>query len=200
MSFVPSSVGLLGVFNTSPNGAGASAWMSAAAPAIDAAGNLYIPTGNGSNNGTTDFSESMLKLAPTTLTRTDFFTASNFNNLDNTDLDFNPSGPVLLPGTNFVTTGAKEGKVYLVDTGNLGHFAAGDTEIQQVLQAVDPTIRGTGTHHIHNASPVWNSPQGLNLYFWAENAFLHGYRFDQVAQLCKVPAFTDAPALPPAVM
>src|SRR5260370_27830300 len=191
MSFVPSSVGLLGVFNTSPNGAGASAWMSAAAPAIDAAGNLYIPTGNGSNNGTTDFSESMLKLAPTTLTLTDFFTASNFNNLDNTDLDFNPSGPVLLPGTNFVTTGAKEGKVYLVDTGNLGHFAAGDTEIQQVLQAVDPTTRGTGTHHIHNASPVWNSPQVLNLYAGVASDFLHGYSMYPHARMFQVPSFSD---------
>ena len=200
MSFDPTSLARLGVFNTTPNGVGASAWMSGAAPAIDAAGNLYITTGNGSNNGTTDFSESMLKLAPTTLTLTDFFTASNFNNLDNTDLDFNPSGPVLLPGTNFVTTGAKEGKVYLVDTGNLGHFAAGDTEIQQVLQAVDPTIRGTGTHHIHNASPVWNSPQGLNLYVWGENDFLHGYRFDPVAKMFQVPSFSDGGVLAPAGM
>ncbi len=200
MSFDATTLARLGVFNTTPNGRGASAWMSGAAPAIDAGGNVYITTGNGSNNGTTDFSESLLKLAPTTLTLQDFFTASNFNNLDNTDLDFNPSGPVMLPGTNFVTTGAKEGKIYLVDTGNLGHFAPGDTEIQQVLQAVDPTIRGTGTHHIHNASPVWNSPEGLNLYVWGENDFLHGYRFDPVAKTFQVPSFDNGGVLAPAGM
>jgi len=63
MSFDPTSLARLGVFNTTPNGAGASAWMSGAAPAIDAAGNLYISTGNGSNNRTTHFSVPTLRLA-----------------------------------------------------------------------------------------------------------------------------------------
>src|SRR5581483_572826 len=172
MSFDATSLARIAAFNTTPNAGGAAVWMSGAAPAIDAAGNLYVTTGNGTdNNGVTDFTESLLKLAPNTLTLQDFFTASNFNSLDNADLDFNPSGPVMLPGTNFVTTGAKEGKLYLVHTNNLGHLAAGDTQIQQVVQAVDLTVRGTGTHHIHNASPVWSSPEGLNVYVWGENDF-----------------------------
>jgi hypothetical protein len=200
MSFDPTSLTRLGAFTTTPNGSGASAWMSGAAPAVDAAGSIYITTGNGSNNASTDFSESMLKLAPTTLTLQDWFTATNFNNLDNTDLDFNPSGPVMLPGTNFVTTGAKEGKIYVVDTGNLGHIAPGDTQIQQVFQAVDPTPRGTGTHHIHNASPVWNSPEGLNLYVWGENDFLHGFRWDPVGKQFMQPAFSSGGVLAPAGM
>jgi hypothetical protein len=198
MSFDPTTLTRLGAFNTSPNAGGAAVWMSGAAPAFDAAGNVYVTTGNGTNNdGATDFTESLLKLAPTTLALQDWFTASNFQNLDNADTDFNPSGPVMLPGTNFVTSGAKEGKVYLVDTNNLGHFAAGDTQIQQVLQAVDLTARGTGTHHIHNASPAWQSPAGTNLYVWGENDFLHGYRFDPVSQKFLTPSFADGLVLAP---
>ena len=201
MSFDPTTLARIAAFNTTPNAGGAAVWMSGAAPAVDAAGNVYVTTGNGTdNNGTTDFTESLLKLAPGTLALKDFFTASNFNSLDNADLDFNPSGPVMLPGTNFVTTGAKEGKLYLVDTNNLGHLAAGDTQIQQVVQAVDLTVRGTGTHHIHNASPVWNSPQGLNVYVWGENDFLHAFRFDPPTQKFLVPAFANGLVLAPAGM
>jgi hypothetical protein len=54
----------VGVFNTSPGGEGASIWQSGQAPAVDEKGNIYFVTGNRNWNGTTQFSESFIKLDP----------------------------------------------------------------------------------------------------------------------------------------
>src|SRR5262249_44371831 len=44
MGFDPSTLALVSVFNASPNGRESGIWMSGAAPAVDAAGNLYLIT------------------------------------------------------------------------------------------------------------------------------------------------------------
>lgn len=184
-----------GVFNSTPNGARGGIWMSGAAPAFDAAGNLYVSTGNGSFDGTTQFGESLIKMTPApSFSSVDFFTPSTYQTLENNDWDFGSQGPVLLPGTNKAVIGGKEGKMYIVDTTNLGHRAAGDTQIPQVITVSDLSPRpGMGfTHHMHNASPVWQSPQGLNVYVWPENDYLHGFRFDTATQKFTVDPVTNA--------
>jgi hypothetical protein len=52
-------------YNVTPGGNQAGIWMSDQAPPSDAAGNIYLTTGNGSFNGTTTFGESFLKLTNT---------------------------------------------------------------------------------------------------------------------------------------
>ena len=63
----------IGVFCTTPNGRGplfngnniegwGGIWMSGEGPSADAAGNVYVATGNGTYNGTTDYSDGVLKL------------------------------------------------------------------------------------------------------------------------------------------
>jgi hypothetical protein len=84
--------------------------MSGMAPAFDSSGNLYFSTGNGTfdgNNSSSNFGESLLKLAPRTLSRLDFFTPSNFATLNNGDTDFGSGGPLFLPGTNVIATAGK---------------------------------------------------------------------------------------------
>ena len=55
--------------------------MSDQAPPSDAAGNIYLTTGNGSFNGSTQFGESFLKLTNTgaALSRVDWFTPFDWN-------------------------------------------------------------------------------------------------------------------------
>ena len=69
------------VYNDTPNGYNGGIWMSAAAPAADDSGNIYLATGNGSVGVTNDpanlinRSESALKFAPSgnTLDNKQFF-------------------------------------------------------------------------------------------------------------------------------
>jgi len=105
------------------------------APAADAAGNIYVMTGNGTFDGTANLGQSMIKLNGN-LAVQDYATPSNWSSLNAGDTDFGSGGPVLLP-THFAVDMGKDGNMYLADVnrmGHVGHFAqvfpaqsAGDT-------------------------------------------------------------------------
>ncbi len=189
MTYDPVSLSQLGTFNTTPNGTEAGIWMSGSAPAFDATGNLYFSTGNGSFDGSSNFGESLLKLAPQTLNRLDFFTPGNWNTLNIGDTDFGSGGALFLPGTNVVVAGGKEGKIFVLNSSNLGGVVMGDTQILQSFQAVDPTIVSGQSHHIHNGAVAWGGPQGINLYISGENDDVRAYRFNTSTQTFATPAF-----------
>ncbi|HKQ78003.1 MAG TPA: hypothetical protein VJ810_30175, partial [Blastocatellia bacterium] len=152
IAYDASTLQQVGNFNTTPGGTRGGIWMAGGAPAFDGNGNIYAPTGNGDWNGSANFGETLLKLAPRTLNLLDWFTPSNWMSLNNGDLDLGSSGPVFLPGTNlFVIGGKGGGKGYLIDSNNLGHLVNGDTQIRQVFQAVELTNRTGVTYHIHNS-------------------------------------------------
>jgi hypothetical protein len=196
MAYDTASLSQLGTFNTTPSGIEAGIWMSGFAPAFDASGNLYFSTGNGTFDGTNNFGESLLKLAPQTLSRLDFFTPSNWNTLNGGDTDFGSGGVILLPGTNVAVTGGKEGKIFALDISNLGGVATGDTQILQSFLAVDPTVVTNNSHHIHNGLVVWKSPQGINLYVSGEDDFVRAYRFNSSAQIFGTPSFATGSFVP----
>lgn len=197
MAYDATSLAQLAVFNDTPNGTEAGIWMAGAGPVFDSAGNIYYALGNGTFDGATNYGESMIKLSPNSLALTDYFTPSDYGTLNSGDLDFGSSGPSMLPGTSLLVSGGKEGKLYLLNTANLGHEVSGDVQIPQVFQAVDTTVRPSATHHIHNASPVWNSPEGLNVYVWGENDFLHAYQFNTTTQTLNTTALANGSVLPP---
>ena len=197
MSYDATTLRQLGVFNTTPNNRESGIWMSGAGPAFDSAGNLYVTTGNGSYNGTTEFGEALLKLQKRTLHPLDFFAPSNYNTLNEFDLDFGTQGVTVLPGTDLLVTGGKEGKVYLVDSSAMGGSAAADLQLPHVMQAIDATVRPHQSHHLHNSIPTWKGPDGVNIYAWGENDFLRAYRFDPASKKFQHPAFASADVLPP---
>lgn len=137
-----------GVWNVTPNGAPGGnlieggIWMSGAAPAVDGAGNIYLATGNGYQNGTTDFGDSVVKLGPPVNGRfpvLDYFTPFNeggSNTLGDTDLG--SGGVLLLPtttnGSQFLTQAGKAQTIHILDQNNLGKLCsncASDTQIPQ---------------------------------------------------------------------
>jgi outer membrane protein assembly factor BamB len=197
LSYDATTLAQVAAFNSSPDGNMGGIWMSGAGPAFDKAGNIYFATGNGTSDGTRGFGESLLKVEPKSLRVLDYFTPSNFNTLNDFDLDFGSQGPTLLPGTNMLVIGGKESKMYLLESNQLGHQAPGDIQIAQVVQAVDTTIRPTLTHHMHNSIPVWETPQGTNAYVWGESDFLRAFRFDSRSRKFAVPSQITGSILAP---
>ncbi|MGD0136085.1 MAG: discoidin domain-containing protein, partial [Bryobacteraceae bacterium] len=197
VAYNSTTLAVAGIFNATPNGSQGGIWMAGAAPAFDTAGNAYFPTGNGTFDGTTDFGESLVKLSPGAINELDYFAPSDYATLNSQDLDFGSAGPTMLPGTSLIIQGGKEGKLYLLNTNSLGHEAAGDVQIPQVFQAVDTTIRPSATHHIHNASPAWIAPSGLNVYVWGENDFIHIYQLVPATQILDTTPLATGSILPP---
>jgi len=165
-----------GVWNVTPNGAPGGnlieggIWMSGAAPAIDAAGSIYLATGNGYQNGTTDFGDSIVKLGlPTngTFPVRDYFTPFNEGGSSTLgDTDLGSGGVLLLPttssGAQYLTQAGKAQTIHILDQNNLGKLctqlnppcSTSDTQIPQ-------EVTGTGfvlsTPVYLNGHIYWNT-------------------------------------------
>lgn len=123
-------------FNATPNGAEGGFWDGGGGPSVDAQGNLYFQTGNGTFDGssgittTNDYSMSLIKLATTNgLTMVDYFAPSNAVSLSGADQDLGSSAPLILPDSagsaahpHLVVGGGKTSPIYLVDRDNMGRF------------------------------------------------------------------------------
>ena len=151
------------VLNVAPNGtgngfalAGPAIWMSGGGPAADAAGNIYLLTGNGvfettpdvngfPNRG--DYGNSFLKLATgggSSLAVADYFTMFNEEDESARDEDLGSGGVLLLPdltdsgGTvrHLMVGAGKDANLYVVDRDSLGRFSPGANNIWQQLSGV----------------------------------------------------------------
>jgi len=167
-------------YNATPGGSQAGIWMSDQAPAADAAGNIYLTTGNGSFNGTTQFGESFLKLTNNgvALSLVDWFTPFDWNtNLNAKDLDLGSGGVLLIPGTSLLFTGGKAGRLYLVNGTNMSHLvAAAATSDTNIVQSWD-----LGSHQVHGGPVFWDGPTASFAYVWAASSDrLRQYTFDRV--------------------
>jgi hypothetical protein len=151
------------LYNTTPDGGLGGIWQSGAGLSADAAGNLYALTGNGSFNGDTggrNFGNSFLKVSPAG-TLLDWFTPFNWSFLNATDEDLGIQNALLIPNTNLIVGGGKEGVMYLLDGTNMGRFRSGNNgQIVQSFQASSAARM--------NGSPVyWNSSEyGPAIYVW----------------------------------
>ena len=141
------------VINMSPKGAGASIWQSGRGPAIDAGGNLYITTGNGDFDGSSNFGESVIKLSPD-LKVLDYYTPGDWADLNDNDWDLGSTGVILIPNTTTVLTGAKSGLLYLIN-GPMGHLGSSNTGSVQSVQ-----VNQWGLFHF----ALWNNPKGPIVY------------------------------------
>ena len=158
-------------------------------------GNLYALTGNGSFNGDIggrNFGNSFIKVSPTG-TLVDWFTPFNWSFLNATDADLGIQNALLIPNTNLVVGGGKEGVMYLLDRSNMGHFRSGNNG--QIVQSFQASSAGR-----MNGAPVyWNSPTyGPAIYNWAAGDPLKVFRL--VGGLFQTPASAQGTALAPGGM
>ncbi len=187
MAFDAATLTRTAAWNTTPNGSGAGIWQGGAGPAADSAGNIYFLTGNGDFDGDNqNYGDSFVKLTGD-LAVASVFAPQNQLYLSVTDLDLGSAGPILIPGTSYVAGGGKEGKVYLLDTANLGGYSpAGDTVVDEFqvspLPDCDPhcgTWQFGEYYHIHGPPVFWNGPAGPTYYVWAERDYLKAFRLLQ---------------------
>jgi outer membrane protein assembly factor BamB len=87
-------------------------------PSLDAAGALYVSTGNGDSTGSFDFGDSVVKLGAD-LRRLDWFAPREWAQLNAADADLGSVGPALLGGQLAFQIG-KSGVGYLLRTNHLG--------------------------------------------------------------------------------
>ncbi len=173
MAYNATTLAQTGIFNDTPNGIEGGIWMSGRAPVVDSTGNVYLLTGNGTTDSKSDFGESALRLSTAKggLALADYFTASNANSLNGGDEDLGASGPLMIPQTNLLVGGGKQGVLYLWNASSLGHYVPGDTQIPQKFQAVNNLIF-SGPSYWQSAS------KGQLIYIWAMGDYLKAYHFN----------------------
>jgi outer membrane protein assembly factor BamB len=208
----------VGTYATNPDGAAAGIWQSGNGLAGDGSA-IYATTGNGayiddSDAGLQEFvagdarGSSVVKLT-SDLKEADWFKPFNYECLSSCDLDLSTGGAVLLPGLSpwRVVAGGKEGRVYVLNSNNLGHGPIlHDTQILQSFKATehqdDPsnalrrcegftcTTTNSPPHslwtevglysHIHGSPVVWTQNSGLQyrIYVQGERDRLKAFQYD----------------------
>jgi uncharacterized repeat protein (TIGR03806 family) len=138
----------VGIYNATPNGGLGGFWDGGGGPSVDAQGNLYFQTGNGTFDGnlnvssTNNYAMSILRLSTTNgIKLADYFAPSNAVSLSNGDQDLGSSAPIILPdsvGTvahpHLAVGGGKTAPIYVVDREAMGRFngtAGAENIVQQ---------------------------------------------------------------------
>ncbi|MBZ5626105.1 MAG: hypothetical protein LAQ69_46580, partial [Acidobacteriia bacterium] len=170
MAYSATTLQQTGVYCITPDGQRAGIWQSGQPLSVDATGNLYVATGNGTFDGTRNFGESVLKLNANLSSVLDWFAPGNWSFLNGADLDLGSAGVLLVPGTSDVIAAGKDGYFYVLDRNNLGHTQTGNGQILQ-------TVRVTPNQNIHGAPAYWNGPGGPWVYVWGEQDYLKAFAF-----------------------
>ena len=172
------------VYNDTPNGYAGGMWESGTGMAADATGNLYVVTGNGTvgdagdPTNPTDRAESALKLSPSgsTLRVSSYFTPTNYQFLNDYDLDYGGMGALLIPNSGLYLTGGKDGNLYLLNKDAMGGYAPSSNQVQQVV-----TLGSNANMHCQAAYYKGSTKEFV--YVWSENDPLRAVPFERASSL-----------------
>ena len=157
------------VWSPTPNGRNGGIWMAGDAPAADAAGNIYLQTGDGDMVPTSQsFGDSIVKLhfQNGAISVAGFFAPCNQMLLKQCDLDQGSAGVVLFD--QFIVGGGKDGRLYLMRTDDMPGYRPGPYPPSAAAclpgepDCADPPglIQKwqASMGHIHGAPIVWKGP------------------------------------------
>jgi hypothetical protein len=166
--------------------------MSGGAPLIDASGNLTYSVGNGTFDNANNFGESVVRLNAS-LGVQDWFTPSNWQSLNDGDIDLGSGSPTLILGSNRIVQGGKDGNCFVINGAGMGHVGG---QVQS-FRCVDPTNARPGqTHNVHNGMVTWRDPSNVvQVYMWGENDF--GRRWGYNGSTLNTPANSVTTVIPP---
>jgi hypothetical protein len=190
VGFNATTLAQVSLFCTSGDGLlGAGLWSSGQAPPVDPNGNIYVATGNGSFNASTDWADSWLKLSPSAgLTVADYFTPFNQSALGSADDDVAAAGLTLLPPgigsaahPNLLVGSGKDGEIYLVDRDNMGKYNGSyNTPNSYIVQWIEYGIGSTPVNPL--VSPIGYAGNSYTApAYWQNGVYLCG-----VADACKL--------------
>ena len=170
----------VGVYNATPNGGLGGFWDGGGGPSVDAQGNLYFQTGNGTFDGgttittTNNYAMSLLKLATTNgIALVDYFAPANAVALSGGDQDLGSSAPIILPDSagspahpHLVVGGGKTAPIYLVDRDKMGRFngTAGPNNIVQQFNGGPGGDRDVAPAFFNNTLYIIDSNSKIGAY------------------------------------
>jgi len=170
----------VGVYNATPNGGLGGFWDGGGGPSVDAQGNLYFQTGNGTFDGgttittTNNYAMSLLKLATTNgIKLVDYFAPANAVALSGGDQDLGSSAPIILPDSagsvahpHLVVGGGKTAPIYLVDRDKMGRFngTAGPNNIVQQFNGGPGGDRDVAPAFFNNTLYIIDSNSKIGAY------------------------------------
>src|SRR5712675_2569606 len=181
------------VYNDTPNGDAGGMWESGTGMAADAAGNLYVVTGNGAVGYAGDPTNpinrgsSALKLTVngSTLRVASYFTPYNYNFLNSQDLDYGGMGALLIPNSGYYLTGGKDGNLYLLNKDAMGGFQSSSNQVQQVVPL------GSNAN-MHCQAAYYKGSAKEFIYVWSENDPLRAIEFNRTSNLLGTQAVSSA--------
>lgn len=137
-------------------GSDAAIWGRAGAVVDPSTGDLFVATGNGPWNGSTDWGDSVIELNPEATKMLGNYTPTDTHHLNEDDLDLGSSSPVLAGG-GYLIQGGKDGYLRVLDwkqfKGTKGHRT-------RALSRV-PTPGGA---KLFTAPALWHSGSSTWLY------------------------------------
>ena len=162
-----------GVLCITPDGADGGVWQSGRAPAVDNNGDFYFEVGNGSWDGKRNFGNSVIKvkLDHRGLHVEDFYTPHDYAHQNETDADLGSTGPMLIPDSDLLLCGNKQGEVFVLDKNHLGRLSQDDSGVRQSLN-----LRGG---RVLAGPSFWNGQNGPTLFIWNESATAEAFRLDR---------------------
>ncbi|MFI5283773.1 MAG: PQQ-binding-like beta-propeller repeat protein [Candidatus Dormibacterales bacterium] len=107
------------LFYRVPSARGAGIWSPQGAT-IDAAGNVYVVTGNGSSQSSFDFSNAVIELSADLQKVESYFAPPDWAALNAGDADLGSVGVTLMPATGVVLAIGKQGTAFQLSAGDLG--------------------------------------------------------------------------------
>jgi len=165
------------ILNTTPNGTQGGIWMSGQGPSVDANGDIYLTTANGTfnaNTGGSEYGNSFLRLHPTnnSLDIADYFTPYNQLYLNSVDADLGVDAPILIPNSNMIVGGSKEGKIYVIDRTNFGKYNTTSCNCDnQILQSF---VAFSGL--LYCSVAYWESNAGAYIFGVTANDHLKAFK------------------------
>ena len=178
MAYDSSTLQQLAYFNTTPSNSvfdsggetGGGGIFATGGLLADSSNNIYFMSGNGPFDASTQFGVSALKLNTPQLAMQDYFTPHDASYLGANNVDLGSGGQLVIPGTQLLVGGGKDGVLRLIDGNNMGKFNASIDGNVQNLQVTNNWIFG---------SPVyWNGPNGKWIYLWTSGDTLKAWKFN----------------------